>query len=461
MDEIEIFEAEASIADKIKDNVITIASVMKKSDRLVDPKDKEVFQTAASTANPDQVDLFYFDSILVSTGWNKNDDVFDAKELWDARATPVDKQVNFMHDEKTIIGHMTDSFILNQDGEIVAAEKFEDLPDKFDIAVSSVIYTAWADKDFRSAISNLIEELSKGNWYVSMEARFPAFDYAIETPDGEQKVIARNKDTAFLSKHLAVYGGNGEYEGYKVGRLLRGLYFSGKGVVDKPANERSVILSTSKQFTSKASLNNFPKEKVKMEEELKKEVASLKTQLSEATAKLADVDTHKAVATKLETELKNVQALVEEHKTALAAVTEELSKVKAEKAEMEKEKEQMAKEKCKANRVSQLVTAGLDQTKAEEVFARFETASDDQFASVVELYNGMAKKTEAKDDEEMMEEKCSKASVKDAEEEKAAANAIDTSVDQTEEVAKAAVSWLSDKMFKTRANKSEKTSKSE
>lgn len=459
MDDIKIFEAEASIADKIKDNVITIASVMKKSERSIDPKDKEIFQTVATTANPDQVDLFYFDSILVSTGWNKNDDVFDPKELWDARATPVDKQVNFMHDEKTIIGHMTDSFILNQDGEIVAAEKFEDLPEKFDIGVSSVIYTAWSDKDFRKAISSLIDELSKGNWYVSMEARFPEFDYAIETPDGEQKVIARNKDTAFLSKHLSAYGGDGEYEGYKVGRLLRGLYFSGKGVVDKPANERSIILSTSKQFTSKASLNNFPKEKVKMEEELKKEIASLKDQLSEATAKLADVDSHKAVATKLEADLKNAQALVEEHKTALATVTQELSEVKAENAEMKKEKEQMAKEKCKANRVNQLVTAGLDQAKAEEVYARFETASDEQFAEVVQLHASV--KSKAKDDEEeMMEEKCGKASIEDVKEEKASAGSLSVTEDSTEEVAKAAVNWLSGKMFKTKASKSE-TSKSE
>ena len=35
--------------------------------------------------NQDQMDLYYLKSILVSTGWNKNDDVFDPKETWAAK----------------------------------------------------------------------------------------------------------------------------------------------------------------------------------------------------------------------------------------------------------------------------------------------------------------------------------------------------------------------------------------
>ena len=63
-------------------------------------------------ANPDQIDLFYIKSVLVSTGWNKNDDVFDAAETWAARNTPEDKQFNFMHNENDIIGHITGSALL-------------------------------------------------------------------------------------------------------------------------------------------------------------------------------------------------------------------------------------------------------------------------------------------------------------------------------------------------------------
>ena len=54
----------------------------------------------AVAQNEDQIDLYYLKSILVSTGWNKNDDVFDSKELWAAKNTPEDKPFNFMHNEK-------------------------------------------------------------------------------------------------------------------------------------------------------------------------------------------------------------------------------------------------------------------------------------------------------------------------------------------------------------------------
>ena len=70
----------------------------------------------ASSANPDQIDLFYIKSVLVSTGWNKNDDVFKNDATWAARNTPVDKQFNLMHNENTIIGHITDSYVVDRQG---------------------------------------------------------------------------------------------------------------------------------------------------------------------------------------------------------------------------------------------------------------------------------------------------------------------------------------------------------
>ena len=36
--------------------------------------------------NKDQIDLHYLESVLVSTGWNKNDDVFTVGATWEARS---------------------------------------------------------------------------------------------------------------------------------------------------------------------------------------------------------------------------------------------------------------------------------------------------------------------------------------------------------------------------------------
>ena len=51
--------------------------------------------------------LFPLRSVLVSTGWNKNTDVFSPLETWTARATPIDKPFNHEHNEQDIIGHIT------------------------------------------------------------------------------------------------------------------------------------------------------------------------------------------------------------------------------------------------------------------------------------------------------------------------------------------------------------------
>ena len=92
--------------------------------------------------NKDQLDLYYLSSVLVSTGWNKNDDVFDGRETWTARKTPEDKQFNFMHDESDIIGHITGNYIVDFDGNPID-ENVEDIPTDFNIITTAVLYTSW------------------------------------------------------------------------------------------------------------------------------------------------------------------------------------------------------------------------------------------------------------------------------------------------------------------------------
>src|SRR5687768_10182497 len=64
--------------------------------------------------------LFYFESILVSTGWNLNDDIFLPTELWAAKASPINKPVNFMHNEQDIIGHMISAQAVDFDGKPIS-----------------------------------------------------------------------------------------------------------------------------------------------------------------------------------------------------------------------------------------------------------------------------------------------------------------------------------------------------
>jgi len=204
--------------------------------------------------NEGQFDLHYVNTILVTTGWNRNDDVFDRDETWVARNTPEDKPFNYEHDPSDVIGHITGNAVISDGGDIIPASAgSEALPEKFHILTSGVLYKHLNSRDpnVEQRMAEIIDGITRGEWFVSMEALFTDFDYAVVTPDGINKTIARNEESAFLTKHLRAYGGTGEYEQYKVGRMLRNITFSGKGLVRRPANPESVfVFNETKAFAS-------------------------------------------------------------------------------------------------------------------------------------------------------------------------------------------------------------------
>ena len=167
------------IKDGISDLVKTQASIAYCSQASIsnrkDNDDSEIIKLVAGKSNPDQFDLYYLESVLVSTGWNKNDDVFTNAETWAARSTPEDKQFNFMHNENDIIGHITDSYVIDKTGNKISAEE-EEAPKDFDIITEAVLYNSWTDPENRERMSQIIAEIEEGKWFVSMECLFSDFD---------------------------------------------------------------------------------------------------------------------------------------------------------------------------------------------------------------------------------------------------------------------------------------------
>ena len=183
---IEIFQKE--INDGIGELVKSTASVAYCSEAVVKDDAPEEVIAKAVAENKDQIDLYYLESVLVSCGWNKNDDVFMPEATWAARATPEDKQFNFMHDENDIIGHITGSYVLSKDGKAVADDA--DMPEDFDIITQAVLYNSWTGEENRDRMGKIIAEIQEGKWYVSMECLFAGFDYAMINEKGVAKVLA-------------------------------------------------------------------------------------------------------------------------------------------------------------------------------------------------------------------------------------------------------------------------------
>tara|TARA_A100001515_G_scaffold128304_1_gene114451 strand:- start:975 stop:2480 length:1506 start_codon:yes stop_codon:yes gene_type:complete len=376
--------------------------------------------------NEQQIDLYYLKSILVSTGWNKNDDVFDPKELWDAKNTPEDKPFNFMHNEKDIIGHITGNKVVDYNGEEIDIEK-DDVPDKFNILTTSVIYTEWSDMDQRNRMNKIVSEIEDGKWFVSMECLFPEFDYALTSQDGSTKVVPRNEASAFLTKHLRAYGGSGEYQNYRVGRLLRNLSFSGKGLVSKPANPRSVILEGNDFFDeSKAEILTISSIKENtMSDNHDKQISDLQKELAEAKT-ANEALREKVVAEKqaeFQAKVEALEAEIAEKTEANETLSESLKQAEQALADkhddMEKkmkELREMKKKEAMMKRKAQLEEAGLEAEEAEATIADFNEVDDDTFDKVVALMKKKALKHADKEEEEKAMMKKKKAMMKKEEE---------------------------------------------
>ena len=370
-------------------------------------------------SNLNQVDLYYLNSVLVSTGWNKNDDVFDIAETWAARNTPEDKQFNFMHDESDIIGHITANVVTDFEGNVISDDQTK-VPESFNIVTSAVLYNSWSDPELKERMERLIAEIEDGKWFVSMECLFNNFDYAVVSPEGNNQIVQRDEASAFLTKHLRAYGGTGEYEGYKVGRMLRNISFSGKGLVNNPANPRSIILSnTTNPFqNSKATLisDTNIKEINMSDDSLRTQVDELKAEL--AGAREAAESAKKEILAKQEEEVKAqveaFEATISEKDEAAAALeaqlTEATEKTEALEAEITQKQEELTEALAKieaheveiklAARKAALVEAGAEEV--EEIIEKFASADDEMFDEIVALLTAKwnDKKKNEEDDEE-------------------------------------------------------------
>ena len=426
-------------------------------------EEQESMKLIASEAseNKDQIDLFYLESVLVSTGWNKNDDVFDPKETFAARTTPEDKPFNFMHNEKDIIGHITGNRVVDFQGNAIA-EEVENPPTEFNILTTAVIYKEWSDVDQRQRIQKILAEIEEGKWFVSMECLFPNFDYALVDKDGGTRVVPREESSAFLTKHLRSYGGSGKYEDYRVGRLLRNLSFSGKGLVSKPANPRSVILEGNRFFDeSEAQILTISSIKENDMSDLDKQIVDLRTELAEAKA-ANEALKEKVVAeqqAEFESKIQSLEATIAEQAEALeakeAVVAEKAEAIKKGSEEMKEKMEELRKMKKKEamdKRKAQLEDLGLEAEEAEATLAAFEEADDETFDKVATAMKSMKRMADKhpekeeekaiKKDEAVKKEMAVKEKEAKAEEELDSAEASEETLEEVEPVEEVAIAEL-------------------
>ena len=132
-----------------------------------------------------QIDLTYFDAVLASKGPNRNRDFISQEDLIRSHKSCINKFVDWGHDEKRIIGHMTHAVLIDDDDDILTPTEASKHIGPLHIEVGGVIY-----KFNFPAEAEITEDAAAGKnkFGISMEALFP--DCALLIGDEDGQVIA-------------------------------------------------------------------------------------------------------------------------------------------------------------------------------------------------------------------------------------------------------------------------------
>lgn len=239
---MKVYELESKIADRIKSNISAscVMSLDIKSNKTTAADNIPILDMLRpSSLNEDSI---WTPAILVTTNWNKNDDVFTPSETFEAKDTPINKPVNWQHngeeDNNEIIGVINSSIAVD-DRYIPITEPIN----KFHIAIGMIVWSKYFP-DYAAKISMLVDE---NKLFVSMECFFNDFGYALKDSSGTIRLVERDENTSKLSQYLRAYGGPGQLTirgvTYQIGRWVKDITFSGVAYVYNPANPESVIIS--------------------------------------------------------------------------------------------------------------------------------------------------------------------------------------------------------------------------
>lgn len=337
-------------------------------------------------------DLFPLVSILATTNWNENDHVFLPEEVYKARNSPQDHPINVGHNENKIVGHLTRSWCVDESFNIIDDSlPFEQWPSYFHLATAGIIYTAWREEENTKAIAGLIDKIESGVMAVSMECMFPRFDYMLRK-DGIDVLVERTEDTAFLSKYLKHFGGTGEFDGQRIGMVLRDLFFTGKGFTENPANKESRIIASG---TDKINLSKDVGVTIStVAHIMEKNKMSLELELEQVKTALAAIE-----ATKAELEASKV-ALASDLAAANEKINELNSVVAGKEADLVKLQESVASagaqlveaEAKVASLVKEIETMKVDREAFErKVGLQMQGLSVEDATAAVELYKNLSK----------------------------------------------------------------------
>jgi hypothetical protein len=234
------------------DNKLFLEAEIKLQNETAARKEKASKVIELPAENQKQPDLQYFSAIFVSSGENLNHAYFLGSELVQAEGTIVNKALDVEHSEDEIIGHIYERAYMDKEGnsldtvELASRETASLDGQEMHIAIAGIIY--------KNRFPNIAQEVAAGKWKVSMECYYQSYDVKIGDlmldPKEAEALGLASADDKLLGRLAKVLKNGKEIAEGQIARVLRGICFSGCGIVKNPANPPSVILETAKEKTA-------------------------------------------------------------------------------------------------------------------------------------------------------------------------------------------------------------------
>lgn len=217
--------------------------------KLFEGTDELMQEVASIVKFPDNKtpDMLFFSGIFISSGENLNKVYFLPSELVKAKDTIDNKALDIEHEETEIVGHIYSSAFVDRAGnkldmqslQSMASEELEKM--EIDVMIAGIVY--------KSRFPELAKEVKENKWKLSMETYFQDYDVKIGDlilSKKEAEALGLTSDDV-LGRVARVLKKGKEIAKGEIARVLRGLLFSGCGLVKNPANPRSIILETAKK----------------------------------------------------------------------------------------------------------------------------------------------------------------------------------------------------------------------
>jgi len=228
-------------------------------------------------------DMLFFSGIFVSSGENLNKAFFLPSELVKSHHTINNKALDVEHDETQVVGHIYSSAFMDRSGNKLEINTLQSMNQDdlekmdIDVMIAGILY--------KSRFPELAKEVKDSKWKLSMETYFQNYDIKIGNlilSKKEAEALGLASDDV-LGRVARILKKGKEMAKGEVARVLRGLMFSGCGLVKNPANPRSVILETAKKKELEEGeivVELDPETNLKNTEEADIDIVDIRTQTS-------------------------------------------------------------------------------------------------------------------------------------------------------------------------------------